>query len=266
MNYETRKEIHHILFIVASCAITLAFLFYLRENNVLTENPPLQISTAITKPANIEPETVINPTENYTETELPITISLPVPFTPQAPTGNWDTLHNEACEEAVAIMSHAYFSGNTSTTLTPIYVEAEIKKLTEWQDKNFGYHLDSTSEETAKMITEVYNLNTKVIAGIDETIIKQALSENNLVLISTDGRLLGNPNYKQPGPPHHMLVIRGYNEKSFVTNDSGTKRGLNYIYSYTKLYNASGDWNHNTKKVDTVNKKMIIVSKNDSAI
>ena len=32
-------------------------------------------------------------------------LNLPIPFTPQAPTGNWDELHNEACEEAGAIMA-----------------------------------------------------------------------------------------------------------------------------------------------------------------
>ncbi len=64
------------------------------------------------------------------ETEIPSTKILSVPFTPQAPTANWDELHNEACEEASAIMANAYFSGMTKQTLNPDYVENEISRLT----------------------------------------------------------------------------------------------------------------------------------------
>ncbi len=187
---------------------------------------------------------------------------LPVPFTPQAPTANWDELHNEACEEAGAIMANAYYSSSTEATLKPAYVENEITKLTLWQDKTFGYHLDTTIAETSQMIREVYGLQTKLVENFTADDIKKALIEGKLVLISENGRLLGNPYYKSPGPIHHMLLIKGFDDMgNFITNDSGTKRGLNYHYTFDVLFSAAADWSHETNTVDQTKKIAIIVWK-----
>jgi hypothetical protein len=80
------------------------------------------------------------------------------------------------------------------------------------------------------------------------------------VIFSANGQKLGNPNYKQPGPIHHMLLLRGYNESNFITNDSGTKKGLNYPYDYETLKTAAADWDHSKNTVDDTKKLAIIVS------
>lgn len=208
-------------------------------------------SSAESQPADL-PE--IAPSEAEALTSLAIT----VPFTPQAPTANWDELHNEACEEASAIMANAYFSN--IDTLPASYVESQIEKLTEWQNDNYGYHLSIDTTETANMIEKVYNLKASVI-NISEQVIKKSLAEDKLVIIPTNGQLLKNPFYKTPGPPYHMLVITGYNETEFITNDPGTRRGLNYTYTYETLYESTGNWSHKNSVVDLKDKKIIIVSK-----
>ena len=43
--------------------------------------------------------------------ELPEAVSLEVPFTAQAPDGDWSMPYQEACEEAVIIMAKAYLDG-----------------------------------------------------------------------------------------------------------------------------------------------------------
>jgi len=55
---------------------------------------------------------------------------------------------------------------------------------------------------------------------------------------------LNNPNFKQPGPIYHMLVIKGYNSWEFITNDPGTRKGNSFKYPYSTLINAVHDWNH----------------------
>lgn len=208
-----------------------------------------------TLPVKPEPAKIEN---KIPPTALPAAIYWPVPFTPQAPTANWDELHNEACEEASAIMAHAYFSSSSETSLAPKFVEAEIGRLTAWQDGVFGYHLDTTSAETARMMEQVYGLKTKLLENFTEKEIKNALAAGKLVAISENGRLLGNPYYKRPGPIHHMLLLKGYEkDNSFITNDSGTKRGQNYPYNFETLYAAAGDWDHAAKTVD-INKKTAI--------
>ncbi len=197
----------------------------------------------------------ITATSNAT---LPETIKLEVPFTPQAPTANWDELHNEACEEASSIMANAYYNGTDS--LTPEFVETEITRLSTWQDENLGYHMSINTPETQKMIEGVYGLKT-ITAKISEDAIKSALANNRLVMVPANGQLLHNPNYKQPGPIYHMLLITGYNEKGFITNDSGTRKGLDYFYDYKTLYEANGNWDHGKDAVNLQDKQIIIISK-----
>lgn len=203
-----------------------------------------------------------NPDKDQTESTLPKGLNLLVPFTPQAPTANWDELHNEACEEASAIMAHAYYKGIGDPTLNPEFVEAEIAKITEWEIATFGYFLDINTEETTRLLQEFYGLQTKVLTDYSENDLKRELSDGRLILLPANGRLLGNPNFRSPGPPYHMIVIRGYNQSQFLTNDPGTKRGLNYPYSFSTLYKANGDFNHSKHEVDLSKKMVISVWKN----
>ncbi len=242
-----------LLLIVLALVVSIGVWKYLGR----TSEPAPLSPTAVTYES---PRGSSNNTNSSSENEsksLPSSLLVKVPFTPQAPTANWDELHNEACEEASAIMAHAYFEQIKS--LPPEFVEREISKLTDWQNQNYGYHLSINTNEVAKMIREVYELKTEVVP-ISEQTIKRALADNKLVIYPANGQMLENPFFKQPGPIYHMLVITGYNEKGFITNDPGTKRGQDYQYSYDILRSANGNWDHNAHEVDLSDKRIIIVS------
>lgn len=239
-----------LIFSALVISIIAVFFIFLRGHTVVTDttqSKPLALTTPTPTPTTL-------PT-NYL---LPATLLHPVPFTPQAPTANWDALHNEACEEASVIMAAEYFSGNHSARLEPELVEEQITKLTDWEEENFGYHLDINTRETVQMIETVYGLQTKILENYTEEDLKQELSQGRLILLPANGVNLGNPNFRSPGPPYHMIVIKGYNETNFITNDPGTRKGLNYPYTFNTLYNANGDFDHATHKVD-LDKKMVIV-------
>lgn len=222
--------------------------------------------TETSTPQTNTPDNKAEPTKPKPQAEQPkpsstptsSTVKLKVPFTAQAPTANWDELHNEACEEASAIMAYAYF--NNITSLPPAVVEEEIQKLTEWQKENYGYYLSINTQEAARMIREVYGLSTEIVE-MSEPTIKQALADDKLIVFPAQGQKLGNPNFTAPGPIYHMLVITGYNETNFITNDPGTRKGFNYTYSYKTLYGAAGNWSHDDHAVNQGDKKIIIVSK-----
>jgi hypothetical protein len=158
-------------------------------------------------------------------------------------------------------MVWAYFAGDKREVIPAKEVEAEIKKLTDWQEKAFGYYLDTTVAETAQMIREVYKLDAKVVESFDEEDIKQALVEDKLVILTVNGRKIGNPNYKPPGPKYHMLVVRGFEGGTVITNDPGTRRGQNYKYTFKTLLNAATDWDHATNDIDEMVSKAIVVSR-----
>jgi hypothetical protein len=231
-----------IIGLLALAAVGLFLVFKPKDNTI----------QLVRREENISPE------EQPATAPLPETKQLVVPFTPQAPTANWDELHNEACEEASVIMAWAYFNGITS--LPASRVEAEISKLTDWQTENYGYYLSITTEETVRMAREVYGLKTEVVP-LSEAVVKRALADGKLVIWPGQGQLLGNPNFTPPGPPYHMLVLTGYNASQFITNDPGTRRGKDYPYSYATLEAAAGSYSHAAHEVNTSEKFVILVSK-----
>ena len=158
-------------------------------------------------------------------------------------------------------MANAYLTGDRQAVIPAARVEKEISDLTVWQDKNLGYHLDSTAEETARMIEGFYGLKTEIFNDYTLSDIKDQLNLQHVVILPVNGRLIGNPNYKRPGPIYHMLVIRGYTAGGLITNDSGTRRGQNYPYAFKTLHSAGADWDHKTGAIDQTKKTMIVVSK-----
>lgn len=254
------------LILLAFLAIILAIIavkftysrYKAQEEKMAITNTPL-VTESKKEPV---PETLPSPTPPLpSDNHLPPAFLIPIPFTPQAPSGNWDLLHNEACEEASAIMTASYFNGNESERLDKNFVEQELTKIFEWEIDNFGYHLDINSEELARLMQEYYGLNAKIIDNFTEEDIKNELVQNHAVIWPANGQKLGNPNFRNSGPPYHVVVIKGYDKNGFITNDPGTRRGLNYIYTYQTLFAANGDFNHTTRKVDTNKKNAIAVWK-----
>ncbi|MDP3970205.1 MAG: C39 family peptidase [bacterium] len=190
-----------------------------------------------------------------TPTEIASTINLDIPFTSQAPRANWGLPYQEACEEASMLMSARYLQGRTIEG--PDDADAAILQLVSYANNDLGYPIDSTAEQSADVIEKFYELETEVIYDFSWDDVKKSLSLGYPVIVPAAGRQLGNPNFTEPGPLYHMLVIKGYTEDIVITNDPGTRNGANYQYSYDKLYNAVHDWNNGD--VNNGQKVMIIV-------
>ena len=90
---------------------------------------------------------------------------------------------------------------------------------------------------------------------------KREIVEGNLIVMGMAGRLLGNPHFKAPGPVYHMLVIKGYDETGFFTNDPGTMYGVNFYYPYEILMNAAHDWTGVEEEIYTSPAVALIISK-----
>lgn len=256
---KTKLLIFIVVLIITAGSVTAAWRLNMvaddetvsKETNTLEPNSTLPAKTSVPRAL---------PLTAKRESPIPERFSLNIPFTAQAPTGNWDKLHNEGCEEASAIMASAYLKGDKRDKLPAGEVEKSIAMLVDWEQQNLGYFLDTTAVETASMIRSVYQLEAEVVRDYSESDIKKALLANKVVILPVNGRIIGNPNYKQPGPIYHMLVVRGYTATKIVTNDPGTRNGKNYMYLFSTLKNAAADWNHD---INTITPKpvMIVVSK-----
>ena len=190
---------------------------------------------------------------------LPSHVFLEVPFVPQAPFGDWSQPYKDACEETSVAMAMAWVRSQES--LDPSKANEEILGQAAYELFNFGYHRDTDLAQTLKLFTRYYGYSG-VSAVYDITIpdIKSELASGNLVILPVAGALLPNPYYASP-PPYHMVVVIGFDDTAgeFIVNDPGTRRGQNYRYAFTTLWNAIHDWTGSEDTLLEGAKGMIVV-------
>ena len=204
-----------------------------------------------------EPATELT-NESIQEESLPTSINLAVPFTSQAPHGNWDEPYQESCEEASVYMVHAYFSGVDEGQIPPDTADAELLKVIDFENELYGFYQDTTAEQAGMFAELMYGHTYTVLTDPTIEDIQRALVAGHPVIVPAAGRLLGNPYFTAPGPVYHMLVIRGYTQDGqFIVNDPGTFRGEAYLYDFDTIMSAMHDWNDGNEI--TEGKKAVLV-------
>ncbi len=207
---------------------------------VPTSTPPGKAPTDTAPiPAPIKPPPPTEPTT----ASLPTQVNLAVPFLPQAPKQNWDMPYQEACEEASLIMVDAYF-GDKTKIFTPDTGDRAILDLVAFEEAQ-GLTVDITAAEAATLIPKYFSKRkARVIQNPTITQIREYLAKGIPVIVAADGKALKNPNFRNGGPPYHMLVIKGYlPDGRWIVNDPGTRKGADYIYDREILFKAIRDWN-----------------------
>ncbi|MDP3957393.1 MAG: C39 family peptidase [bacterium] len=238
-----------------------SFLFSEKSETVRTENLVLQ-ETEI-QPTVVSEEKIIVEPGKQEEKISQSSLTENVPFTVQAPFGEWGvSMFQNGCEEAALVMAAYWVS---EKPLTKEIAKQEIIALARFEDKKHGQSIDTSATDTEKLFKEYYNITaSEVRTDITLTDIQETLATGALVIVPADGRKLMNPNYKQPGPTTHMLVVIGYDaeKKEFITHDSGTRRGQGYRYQEDILYEAIRDYpTGDHLPVKGIHKDMIVVKK-----
>lgn len=188
-----------------------------------------------------------------------------VPFTVQAPFAEWsDPRQQDACEEASVIMAVRWAKGETIASKQA--AKDEILAIVQYEIDKYNGDTDTSAQDTLdRVIVGFYHFpNAKVLPINSTSDLIDQLRLGNLIIVPANGQALGNPNFTQPGPQRHMLVIKGFDLKTsvFITNDPGVRQGENYRYSMTTLFNAIRDYptGHHVP-ITTTEKRMIVVSK-----
>ena len=175
------------------------------------------------------------------EEETKASVILDVPFTSQAPTNTWNELFNNACEEASLLMvDHYYQKHSFGATFE---VEEMLTGMVAWQKENWGGQFDLPIADTAKFAEEYFGYRTEVIEDLTPEKLREFLDKGLPVIIPIDGQAYENPHYQAIGPEYHMLVVVGYFDDKFVTNDPGTIKGEGFIRSEDNIFPAIFDWN-----------------------
>ena len=116
--------------------------------------------------------------------------------------------------------------------------------MVDWENEHFGYYESTPVEQVVELYKGYFAdaFDVKVIEDPTVDDLKQELAQGHLIVGPFAGRMLGNPFYSGEGPYYHMMVIKGYDETHFITNDVGTRRGENFIYDYQTILDAMHDY------------------------
>ncbi len=164
------------------------------------------------------------------------------------------------CFYTVDVFSVLAYYYATNQPLTKEKFKEEVLGLVEWQKEHFGDYEHSDIDQTAEMIQKklkIQNSKLKIISNPTVDDLKKELAQGHPIIAPFAGRQLGNPFYTGEGPLYHMMVIKGYDEKHFITNDVGTKRGHNFIYPYETIMSTMHEW-HDTD-INLGAKKVIVI-------
>jgi hypothetical protein len=206
----------------------------------------IQLTKSPTPTATTEPTVTHAPTKN------PKSLAS-IPFYSQAPKGIWDLDHEDACEEASMFMVH-YWLKNERPSLTAY--DTELLKLIRWQEAR-GYGISEGIEEMKQIAHDYFSMDTaiKTIENADQ--LRTILDAGTAIIFPADGRLLRNPNFRDGGPPFHVLVLKGYSDSYFTSNDPGTRNGESYKYHADVIMEALGNWNGS--RVDRNDRRVLLV-------
>lgn len=234
--------------------------FFLRPKNPKT-------NIILSNENTISPLISISPTPTLFSKPEAIPIKFLIsnfPWQSQAPQSNWDNLHNEACEEASITLVKYYL---TKQKLTTEIMDQQIVSLVALQEKpaspagrNGKKQQNLTIAETLKLAQDYFKLDGRIVNNANLTDLKNEISQGHPVIVPTAGRLLGNPNFKNPGPVYHMVVAIGYDSKNIIVQDVGTKNGEHYVYNQEIFFNAWHDWTGSDSSIEQGRKNYLVLT------
>lgn len=263
-----------IIFFLSAIGLAI-FLFYpfhgfLNTGLVVTPvstplftNNPSPTKVPIVSVAPISSSITTTSTPNSTGSNIKV-IKINVPFTSQAPFGEWsDPRQQNACEEASVLMA-IYWANGQSFSLQE--AKDKILAIADWEQKKYENYIDTSARDTVERLFKEYFQYQKafVVENIVSQDIINELVKGNLVIVPANGQTLKNKFFQVPGPLEHMLVIIGYDyqTKEFITNDPGTRQGKDYRYNQDVLFNAIRDYPTGYHEpIVGIQKTMIVVQK-----
>jgi hypothetical protein len=165
-----------------------------------------------------------------------------VPFSSQAPEGNWSEPWQNACEETSIIMIDSFYEGDT--TLRKGEAKREILEILRTKETEFNFSKD----ESLQTIVEVINLANlgwegTIIENPTIKMLQAELDEERPIIVPVYAPKLNNLLYIDGGPDYHVVVLIGYDEdtQEFIIHDPGTQSGADLRFSYDVFMDAIHD-------------------------
>ena len=220
---------------------------YLNQLDVAAPLP----GVTIVQPLPITAVTAVDPVAPASPAPLPERILLQVPFTTQAPLGNW-AQHQESCEEATLSMLAAYWQRDQSVVIDAHAADTTIASLVSWQVQHWGSEDDLTDTRLGELAKQYYGFGYLVVPNTAQVVREQLAAGHPLIAgVRTHG--LGNPNYpgysnhyeQQGWSVSHFVLVIGYDTDGVWLNDAGITKGRGYHITWAQLSHAIDDLDQN---------------------
>lgn len=163
-----------------------------------------------------------------------------IPYTAQAPQGDWSEPWQNACEETSIAMVDAYYR-NVPFAFQP---SEAILSVFEKKHAELGESKDESLEDLASFINRSYAWNATLRNTVTAEDIEKEIKKRRPVIIALDARRLVGAPYAEPKPDYHVMVIIGFDSdrREFIVHDPGTSQGKELRYGYDALLDANKEY------------------------
>lgn len=188
---------------------------------------------------------------------LPSSKNIDVPFTSQAPTGNWSEPWRNACEETSIYMVSSFYADDSIKRAEAI---KRIKEIIAVKNEEFQISADESLEKISELIALLgLPWRTEIVENPSIEDIKKQLISNQPIIAPVFAPAL---NYTEGGPDYHVMVITGYDDltKEFIVNDPAIKNGKGIRFGYDLFMGAIHDLN---QKKYQAGKKALLFTKQE---
>lgn len=165
-----------------------------------------------------------------------------IPFTSQAPHGDWKEPWSDYAEEAVVYMAIKWVNGEEMGSARER--ASDLMAIGEWEAERFGNSVDTPIIQVLEILTDYFgHSKARLLYDVTENDLLTILDREHLAILPVNGRLLDSPNYGDPAPKHHNLLLIGYvpETREFIVHDPGTRRGESYHFPFEKILGAIQD-------------------------
>jgi len=177
-------------------------------------------------------------------TKLPSEKKIDVPYTSQAPSGDWSEPWQNACEETSIYMVASFYAGDEIKKAEAI---VRIREIFAAKVKE-GFRV--TKDESLQTIAELIDAlelpwRTRIVYDPTADDLKTELVLGNPIIVPVYAPKLSSIYSAAEGADYHVVVLTGYDDADnvFIINDPGTSSGEAMRIPYEQFIIAIHDLN-----------------------
>lgn len=172
---------------------------------------------------------------------MPKEKQIDVPFTSQAPSGDWSEPWQNACEETSIYMVSSFYADDEIKQEEAVQ---KIKEIISVKNEAFSVSHDESLETISELIATLgLPFETKIVYDPTVDDLKEELAKDRPIIVPVYSPDLWSSTYIGGGFDYHVMVLIGYDDATgeFIVNDPGTENGQGLRFPYDTFMEAIHD-------------------------